>query len=533
MSPSSNASDNADPLRRGLLKHCAVAGGAMLGLTAASGAASAPASVALPLPDYEQWDATAMAALIRQGQISPLEALEAAIARAEARGSAQTLNAISQRHYDRARDVAKQLGALSRVEREQRAALAPLLGVPFALKDLNLALKGTVTSNGCAFFKEAVADHDSTLVQRYQAAGLNIFAKTTTPEFGQTATTESRLFGATRNPWNHALSSGGSSGGAAVAVAAGILPVAHASDGGGSIRIPASHCGLFGLKPSRGRVPAGPRALEGWLGLSINHVISRSVRDSALTLQLSQGPEAGSRSAPAVDAMLTALERPPRPQRIALLESNPFGLPVHDDCLEAVRRAARLCESLGHRVELAPRLLPPELVREMFSGMGVVTASGMLSSMRARERQLGRAAREDEFERVNWRSLGLAKGYSGEQALAARATFDQVGRVFDLFFAEFDLLLSPVTAGPAPRLGEMSLDQSYEEFAKAAVTASPFTAMFNMSGHPAMSVPLHWNAAGLPLGAQFVAAYGAEARLLAVAAQLEQAAPWDLRRPTA
>ena len=386
MSPSSSGSEGVDMVRRSLLKQSAAAAGAMAGLSAASAAVSAPASAAMPLPDYERWDAMAMAALIRQGQLSPLEALDAAIARAEARGGAEALNALSQRHFEQARGAAKQLGALSRTERERRAAAAPLLGVPFALKDLNVALKGTVTSNGCAFFKDAVADHDSTLVQRYQAAGLNIFAKTTSPEFGQTATTESRLFGATRNPWNRELSSGGSSGGAAVVVAAGILPVAHASDGGGSIRIPASHCGLFGLKPSRGRVPAGPRALEGWMGLSINHVISRSVRDSALLLQLSQGPEPGSRSAPPVDAMLAALEHPPRPLRIALLESNPFGLPVHADCLEAVRSAARLCESLGHRVESAPRLLPPELVREMFTGMGVVTASGMLSSMRARER---------------------------------------------------------------------------------------------------------------------------------------------------
>jgi Asp-tRNA(Asn)/Glu-tRNA(Gln) amidotransferase A subunit family amidase len=507
-----------------LVKMAAAAGSVSLGLRAGPARA-----VTLPMPEYERWDATELARKIRKGEVTALEALDAAIARTEAHAG---LNAIALRHFEQARDAARELSSLGRNERARRAEAAPLLGVPFALKDLGVAMTGTVTTNGCAFFKDAVADHDSTLVQRYKAAGLNIFAKTTTPEFGQTGTTESRLFGLTRNPWDTAYSSGGSSGGAAVAVAAGMVAVAHASDGGGSIRIPASHCGLFGLKPSRGRVPAGPKALEGWLGLSIHHAISRSVRDSALLLQLTQGPEPGSRTAPPVEPLLTALDRQPRRLRIALLEENFFGFPVHADCLDAARKAARLCESLGHVVESAPaRLLSPELVGEMFSGMGVVTATGMLNTVRAREKAIGRAAREDEFEPLNWRSLNLARGYSAEQVLAARSAFDQVGRSFDLFFGSYDLLLSPVTAAPAPKLGAMSLDQPFEQFVKAAVLASPFTAMFNMSGHPAMSVPLHWSAAGMPIGAQFAAPYAGEARLLALAAQLEQAAPWQQRRP--
>ncbi|WP_251969538.1 amidase [Sphaerotilus microaerophilus] len=490
-------------------------------------------AVALPLPEYEGWDATSMAALIRDGQLSALEVLEAAIARAEARTGANGLNAISHRHHEQARAAASRLAGLGPAERARRAAGAPLLGVPFLLKDLGLALQGTVTSHGCAFFQDAVADHDSTLVQRYKAAGLNIFGKTISPEFGQTATTESRWYGRTLNPWNRALSSGGSSGGSAVAVAAGVLPVAHASDGGGSIRIPASHCGLFGLKPSRGRLPTGPRMLEGWMGLSTHHVISRSVRDSALLLQLTQGAEPGSRTAPPSDDMLGALQRPPRTLRIGLLETNPFGLPVHPDCQDAARRAAALCESLGHQVEPVPLPLPAALVGEMFAGMGVVTTTGLLASVHAREQQLGRAVRESELEAVSWGNIDRARGHSAEQLLAARASFDQVGRLFDLFFAGHDLLLSPVTAAPPPPLGAMSLDQPYDDYVKAAVMASPFTALFNMSGHPAMSVPLHWNAAGLPLGAQFVADLGAETRLLALAAQLEQAAPWAARRPPA
>jgi Asp-tRNA(Asn)/Glu-tRNA(Gln) amidotransferase A subunit family amidase len=378
------------------------------------------------------------------------------------------------------------------------------------------------------FFRDAVADHDSTLVQRYQAAGLNIFAKFTSPEFGQTATTESRLHGATRNPWNPAHSAGGSSGGSAAAVAAGIVPVAHASDGGGSIRIPASHCGVFGLKPSRGLVPMGPKALEGWMGLSVHNVISRSVRDSALLLQLSQGPEAGSRVLPPTHNLMDALRKPPKGLRIALMETNPFGMAVHADCLDAVQKAAELCARLGHTVEQAAPRLP---IQEMFAGMGVMTGTGMLTTVQAREKALGRAVREDELEPLNWRSLQLAKGYTAEQVFAARSVFDQAGRLLDEFFAGYDLILSPVTAAPPPLLGELSLDQPWERFVKAAVLASPFTAIFNMSGHPAMSVPLHWNAAGLPIGVQFAAPFGGEARLLALAAQLEEAAPWRHRRP--
>lgn len=485
--------------------------------------ASSPS--ALALSEYQQFDATALAAQIRNGALHPGEVLEAAIARAE---QTHGLNAIAMVHLDQARQEARQWGARSPAQRNADAAGAPLCGVPFLLKDLGVSLKGTVTTQGCTFFKDAVADHDSTLVQRYRNAGLNIVGKTTSPEFGQTATTESRLFGLTRNPWNQAISAGGSSGGAAVAVASGIVPVAHASDGGGSIRIPASHCGIFGLKPSRGRVPMGPKIQEGWMGLSSQNVVSRTVRDSALLLQLSQGPEAGSRARPPEHDVLQAIARPPRALRIALMLANPFGMPVHPDCLAATQFAAACCEALGHKVDVAQ---PTLAVGDLFQGMGVATATGMLSSVRAREAALGRAAREDEFEPLNWRSLQLATTYSAEKVFQARQAFDTAGRTLDLFFEEFDVILSPVTAAPAPPLGAMSLDQPYESFVQSAMMASPFTALFNMSGHPAMSVPLHWNAAGMPFGAQFAGGYGQEALLLALAAQLEAAHPWAHRRP--
>jgi len=478
---------------------------------------------ALPLPEYEGWDATEMAMQLRTGHVTPLEVLEASQVRAHAQSK---INAIAMFHDDMAHEKALRLSQYTKLQREIETEKAPLWGVPFALKDLGAMLKGTITTHGSVFFKEALSDQDSSLVQRYLSAGLNVFAKTTSPEFGQTATTESKLFGDTLNPWNTSLSAGGSSGGAAAAVAAGILPMSHASDGGGSIRIPASHCGLFGFKPSRGRIPMGPNSLEGWMGLSCQHVISRSVRDSALVLQLTQGSEAGTRSSP--NNTFQNIKSTCRPLKIALMINNPFGAPVHPDCIEAVQKTAKLCESLGHRVEIAQ---PTLAVRDMFASMGIATATGMLTQVQAREAALGRAARQDEFETLNWRSMALAKQFTALQVFKARSVFDQAGRTLDLFLTDYDCILSPVTAAPPPLIGAMSLNQPYEDFVKVAMSASPFTALFNMSGHPAMSVPLHWNAQNMPIGTHFAGRYGDEDTLFSLAAQLEQAAPWKERRP--
>ncbi|HQR05164.1 MAG TPA: amidase, partial [Rhodocyclaceae bacterium] len=313
-------------------------------------------------------------------------------------------------------------------------------------------------------------------------------------------------------------------------LAAGIVPAAHASDGGGSIRIPASHCGLFGLKTSRGRNPVGPVALESWMGLSVQHVISRSVRDSALFLQVSQGPEPGSRIYPPALSgdLVKALRNPPKGLRIALMDGNPFGAPVHPECLLGVHNAARLCEQLGHHVESVAPKLP---IAEMFGGMGVMTGTGTLVLIRAREKALGRAVREDELEPLNWLAFQQAQHYTAAQLYQARAIFDQAGRILDQFMADYDIILSPTTAGLPPKLGVLALDQPYDDFAREAMKASPFTAIFNMSGQPAMSVPLHWSAEGLPIGVQFAGRYGEELTLLRLAAQLEQARPWAQKRP--
>jgi len=503
----------ADDERRRFLQTTASAAAVALLGGVARGAQAAP----LAFADYARHDATGLAELVRKREVSAAEVLEAAIARAEAVNPA--LNAVVLKHYELAREAV-------------RAGLpaGPLAGVPMLLKDLGLQLRGTVTSNGSVFFRDAVADYDSTFVSRYRAAGLVIFGKSASTELGQTATTESKLWGLTRNPWNRDYSAGGSSGGAAAAVAAGILPAAHASDGGGSIRIPSANCGLFGLKPSRGRVPFGPKSIENWMGLSTMHAITRTVRDSAVLLDIAQGPEPGSRVVPLQPepSYAAQLGGAPKRLRIALWETNPFGRPVHEDCKAALAHAAKLCESLGHHVEPAAPELP---VMEAFTALGTMVGTGVLVTIRDREKVLGRAVTEQDLEQVTWHNIQEATKYDAERLYRARTTFDRVGRILDEFLTRYDVLLSPVMPIPPPKLGELSLDQPYERFMQVAADASPFTSPYNISGHPAMSVPLFWNTQGLPIGSQFAARFGDELTLLKLAAQLEVAAPWAERRP--
>ena len=490
--------------------------GALLAAAAATRGAVG-ATTGLAYGDYAKADAVALAGMVAKKQISPTEALEAAIARTEVVNPA--INAVVQTYYDQARATAQ----------SAMPDHAPLRGVPMLLKDLGIQMKGTVTTNGSRFFKDAVADHDSTLVERYRAAGLVIFGKTASPEFGYTATTESLLWGQTHNPWNLKYSSGGSSGGAAAAVAAGILPAAHATDGGGSIRIPASHCGLFGLKPSRGRTPIGPDAIENWMGLSVTHAISRSVRDSALLLDVSAGPEAGSRVTPAgPPSFLKALAQPPRKLRIELFETNPFGAAVHPENQAALVKAAQLCEQLGHHVEVAKIELP---VGPMMEGSGAITGTGMLTLIKNREKALGRTATENDLEPIIWQTYQKSQTLTAEQIFRGRAAADQVGRAFDQFLTGYDMILSPVTAGPPPLLGALSLNQPYKDFVPNAIPASCYTSMYNIAGLPAMSVPLHWTADNLPIGSMFAGRFGDEVTLLQLAAQIEHAMPWKDRRP--
>ena len=465
--------------------------------------------------EYRSYDALGLAELVRQGDASPDQLLDLALARAEAVNP--EINAIVMRHVEQARAAI-----------EQGLPQGPFTGVPWLLKDLGVSMRGTVTTEGSALFRDAVRDHDSTLVRRYRDAGLVIFGKTHSPEFGGTATTESALFGDTRNPWQLELSAGGSSGGSAAAVAAGIVPAAHASDGGGSIRIPASACGLFGMKPTRGRVPMGPAVYETRNGLSVQHAVSRSVRDSAALLDAVQGPELGDAyaSPPRQRPYLDELERPAGRLRIALMTRPTLPVPVAPECLVAAQRAAKLCESLGHHVEEAG----PEIeVQALYTGLGV--SSNVLAAKKVgqRERALGREARPDELEPITWHGVEAGRRITGVQHSEARDSLHHASRVLGAFMQDYDAILSPTMAIVPPPLGSLSLRQKYEDFMGVAAAASSFTALYNMTGQPAMSVPLHWTDGGVPVGAMFAGRYGDEATLFRLAAQLEQAAPWFAR----
>ena len=488
--------------------------GAGLVAAAAAGVRAQAASTSR-IAEYERLDATALAALVRSGEVTPGELLDEALARL-ARGNPR-LNAVVIDHAERAGRTAA--GRLA----------GPLAGVPFLVKDLNTYLAGTVTSEGCRFFADAVAERSSFVVERYERAGLVIFGKTASPELGKSPVTESLLWGDTRNPWSLAHTPGGSSGGSAAAVAAGIVPAAHASDGGGSIRIPASACGLFGLKPSRFRVPLGPGKGDGG-GLSTVHALTRSVRDSALLLDLSQGPEPGGYGG------IVAPERPyvdevgraPGALRIGLLKKPVVDAPVHPECLKAVDGAARLCTSLGHHVEEVT--LP-------IDGLAALTAAGLILSLgssvaiRSREKALGRAVTEQDVEPITWTRMQQVANASGEQLAQARNLQVKVHLQLAELMQRHDVILSPTLPVLPARVGELGPRRPIADFDREAAPYSLFTILFNFTGQPAMSVPLHWSADGMPVGVHFAGRHGEEALLFRLAGQLEQAAPWFDRRP--
>ncbi len=462
--------------------------------------------------EYRAYDAMGLAELVRKGDASPQQLLDMAVARSEAVNP--VINAMVARYDD-----------LARAAIQHGLPEAPFTGVPWLLKDLGIAMKGTVTTNGSVFFKNAMQDHDSTLVTRYRQAGLVIFGKTHSPEFGGTATTESALFGDTHNPWNHALSAGGSSGGSAAAVAAGIVPAAHASDGGGSIRIPASACGLFGMKPSRGRVPMGPGVYETRNGLSAQHAVTRSVRDSAALLDISQGPALGDAyaSPPRERPYLEEIEESPGKLRIALMTKPVLPVPVAPECVEAARNAAKLCESLGHHVTEASPMLD---IGALYNALGVSSNLVVVKKVGHREKALGRSVRKDELEPITWQGLEAGRKVTGIEYTEARDSLHHASRVLGAFMLDYDVILSPTMAIVPPPLGAMSLRQPYDDFMMVAAAASAFTSLYNMTGQPAMSVPLHWTDGAVPVGVMFAGRQGDEATLFRLAAQLEEAAPW-------
>lgn len=457
-------------------------------------------------------DATAQAELVRKKEVTAVELVEAAIDRMERLNP--KLNAIVTPMYDLALENAK-----------GKFPEGPFSGVPYLLKDLLASYAGVPMSFGSKLLRNFVPDHDSELVARIKRAGLIIAGKTNTPEFGILPTTEPALFGPCRNPWNTEKSTGGSSGGSAAAVAAGLVPMAHANDGGGSIRIPASCCGLFGLKPTRGRNPLGPDFGDLLSGLVAEHAVTRSVRDSAALLDATSGPDIGDPywAPPPERPFVEEIGVKPEKLRIAFIKKTADGSEIHPDCVKAVEDAARLCSDLGHEVEEAYPVLDSNQIIRSFT---VLWAAGNASTLKA----LG--ASKEQVEPLSWALYEMGSGLQAPDYLLAVQEIQNIARVVARFFVEYDIWLTPTLGEPPVPLGTFD---STEENPLAGFTRSvtyvPFTPICNATGQPAMSVPLFWNDEGLPVGSHFIGRFGDEATLFRLAAQLEEARPWADRRP--
>ncbi|MDJ0769998.1 MAG: amidase [Ilumatobacter sp.] len=478
----------------------------------------------MSLADDTRWmDATDQAALVAGGQASVAELVEAAIERIEALDG--PINAVVIRWFDHARDLAVR-GDLPD---------GPFRGVPFLLKDLWAAYEGQVLSNGNVALRDAqpVSPADTTIVSRFRDAGLVTLGRTNSPELGSVPVTEPVAYGPTRNPWDTDRVPGGSSGGAAAAVAAGMVPIAHASDGGGSIRIPAACCGLIGLKTSQGRITVGPYRTESGLGVEL--CVSRSVRDTAALLDAVHGPGVGDTviAPPPSRPYIDEIGADPGRLRIGLLDHHPRGGAVHDDCVAAVRTTASMLEALGHSVEPG---FPAPLADESFTQRFMaIWSTNMAVGLEAYGEAIGRPLVEHEVEPVNWAQAQFAHKVSGVDHAKALAATAEFRRATQQWWADgFDLLLTPTLAEPPVRIGEHDpVDGDPMAGMRRAAAWVPFTPPFNVSGQPAINVPLHWNDAGLPIGVQLVAAYGREDLLIRVASQLEAAHAWAQRTPPA
>ncbi len=467
------------------------------------------------LNNYEQYDAVGLSELIAAGDVSAEEVLETAISLAESKNPA--LNAIVTTLYDEARETLAKGGS------------GPLAGVPFLIKDLAY-VKGTRCTYGSRLWRDFVPDHDADIVTRYRNAGLVIFGKTNTPEVGLAATTEGVFLGACHNPWDLTRTTGGSSGGAAAAVAAGIVPCAHATDGGGSIRIPASCCGLVGLKPTRGRTPLGPDVGEGWGSMSSGHVVSRSVRDSAALLDVSHGPGLGDPyHAPWFDgSYLKEHTNDPGKLRIAIDMRPVNDGKVHESCIKGVMNIAKQCEALGHHVTETSF----EYDRQTLGmSTGALVMANVRNNVLSRAAELGVTPSSDNLEAQTLRAVEYGHQVNGETYARAINFIHATTRKIEKFFLTQDLILSPTLLCPPPHLGYMNTDGDGNTYARHFNEFWGFTNLYNATGNPAISLPLHWTDDNLPVGIQFVAPFGNELRLLQIARQLEQARPWFDRRP--
>ncbi len=490
----------------------------------------------LTFPEYESFDGLGLANLIQRGVVSPAEMLEAAIERIELRNP--ILNAVIYKMYDDAR--------LS-----VRASLPDGIfhGVPILLKDLLADVQGVPIRFGSrfAFDHNWVSPVTSEVVNRLKKSGVMILGKTNVPEFGLSATTEPELFGPTCNPHDVSRSVGGSSGGSAAAVASCMVPIAHGGDGGGSLRIPAAYAGVFGFKPSRGRTPIGPLLMRAWLGLVVEHGLTRSVRDSAALLDVLAGPEVGSPiSLPKPsESFLSQLEKPVKKLKIALIDTPFFPAFVDPDYKAAVNKAGKLCETLGHEVVRETFSVPEEVVFAFLILMIAETTSGLHTLSKA----IGHKPKSTELELQTAVLCHAGQEFSAADYAAAIQTLDQASKRLTEFYQKYDVILTPTMPVPAPKIGEHKLDRNQQlvlkllrylpygvtlkQFIQRAAsqnfTYMAFTALFNIGGQPAMSVPLYQDSQGMPIGIQFAGRFEEDALILQLAKQLEEAEPFRFK----
>ena len=482
--------------------------------------------------EYRQHDARSLAHLVQTKAVPPQELLDAAIQRAEAVNP--KINAIVHKMYEEARSMGAQV-----------PANAPFAGVPFLIKDLGVAVKGQPMSYGTRMMKSFIPQEDNYLAQRLRRAGFLFLAKTNVPEYGLTPFTESKLWGPARNPWNLEHTPGGSSGGSAAAVGAGITPIATASDGGGSIRIPASCCGLFGLKPSRGRISLGPTAGEMWGGAVVEGCVSRTVRDSAAYLDAVQGGAPGELFViqPPERPYVEELQQLPKQLRIGYSTAHLMGRPMHDDCIQAVEHAVKLLQSLGHEVVEAELPFTRADLAETFLMM---VCGQMSADIRLLGERIGRKITVKDVELNTWALHMLAQTYTAGEYAYQKNRWNDIARRAATFHESYDLMLTPTLAAPPPKIGALHntpgedrlihllrligagslLKANIDRFADKVFEFIPHTPLANMTGQPAMSVPLYNNAGGLPIGVMFTAPIGEEGLLFRLAGQLEQAQPW-------
>lgn len=486
-------------------------------------------------------DGLGLAKHVADAEVTASELLEASIARIERVDP--EVNAVVRRMFNQARAEVDDLPD------------GPFAGVPLLLKDLNCDVAGVPTSRGNRTLNTIPMPHDNVLVERFRASGVSILGKTNTPEFGLQAITEPELFGPTRNPWNIERTPGGSSGGAAAAVAAGMVPVAAAGDGGGSIRIPASYCGLFGLKPSRGRMPLGPDIAEAWFGAAQPLVVSRTVRDTAAMLDALHGIDVGAPyGAPNVDLPYTkVIRREPSSLRIAMSTASPIGTAVNEENRLAVEQTAALLESLGHDVVERDAPVDGHALAKAYITMYFGDVAATMADV---EHILGRRATTDDAELGTLALAAIGRTISAGEFAQALKLWGRIGRKMGAFFEDVDLYLTPTTAEPPALVGELVPSSRERQQMSAALTLrawkavmktgliddlveknlsrTPFTQLANVTGLPAMSVPMHSHRDGMPCGVHFIGPYGREDRLLALAGQLERSAPWfDRRAPMA